>query len=149
LKPPPGDYEVRAAVATADGKHAANVLGYVDVPDVKKNGLALSGVTVKSGGAATVQRAFGAGAAIGLSFQVARAKDVSTVPSVRYVLRDEVGQAVATIDVPHDRARPAASGIEAYDLGVRLPAAPGRYVATIEVRAGSRAARREVPLSVR
>ena len=51
LKPPPGDYEVRAAVATADGKRAASVIGYVDVPDVGRTGFALSGVVVKSGAA--------------------------------------------------------------------------------------------------
>ena len=38
LKPPPGDYEVRAAVATADGKRAANVIGYIDVPDPEEAG---------------------------------------------------------------------------------------------------------------
>ena len=39
LKPPPGDYEIRAAVATADGKHAANVIGYVDVPGRAEAGI--------------------------------------------------------------------------------------------------------------
>jgi VWFA-related protein len=48
LKTAPGDYEVRAAVATADGKSSANVIGYVDVPDVEKQGVALSGIVVKT-----------------------------------------------------------------------------------------------------
>jgi VWFA-related protein len=104
LKPLPGDYEVRAAVATADGKRAANVIGYVDVPDARKQGLALSGITVKSGGAATVQREFGTGAVIGLSFQVARPKNTPGTVSVRYVLRDEMGEVLANIEVPHERA---------------------------------------------
>ncbi len=43
LKPPPGNYEVRAAVATADGTRAASVVGYVQVPDVRQTRLALSG----------------------------------------------------------------------------------------------------------
>jgi hypothetical protein len=36
LKLPPGSYEVRAAVATADGKRAASVIDYVDVRDLRK-----------------------------------------------------------------------------------------------------------------
>ena len=47
-------YEVRAAVATADGTRAASVIGYTDVPDVQKNGLVLSGILVKSAGEATI-----------------------------------------------------------------------------------------------
>jgi hypothetical protein len=150
LKPPPGDYEVRAAVATADGKHAANVIGYVDVPDVEKQGLALSGVVVKIGGAATVQRDFAAGAAIGLSFQVARAKNARAPElTVQYLLKDELGQAIANAPVPHERAVRVAPGVDGYDIGVRLPAGPGRYVVMIEASDGRRAARREVPLTVR
>ncbi len=149
LKPPPGDYEVRAAVATADGKHAANVIGYADVPDVAKQGLALSGIVVKIGGAATVQREFAAGAAVGLSFQVARAKDATGAAGVRYALRDDLGQPVTTIEVPHERAVPVADAVENYDIGVRLPRAAGRYVATIEAGDGGRVARRELPLVVR
>jgi hypothetical protein len=38
LKPPPGDYEVRAATATEDGTRAASVIGYVNVPEVRKAG---------------------------------------------------------------------------------------------------------------
>ena len=61
LKRPPGDYEVRAAVATEDGTRAASVIGYVDVPDVRKTGLVLSGVVVRSAGRPTLQRVFAAG----------------------------------------------------------------------------------------
>ena len=149
LKPPPGSYEVRAAVATADGKHAANVMGYIDVPDVQKQGLALSGINVMSGGDATVQREFNAGAAIGLSFQVARAKNMTGTPAVRYALRDEIGQAVANIEMPHERAIPVAPGVEGYEIGIRLPASAGRYVVTIEATDGRRTVRRELPLTVR
>ena len=149
LKPPPGDYEVRAAVATSDGRHAANVIGYVDVPDVEKQGLALSGIVVKTGGAATVQRAFAAGAAIGLSFQVARAKNATGAAAVRYVLRDDGGQAMADVEVPHERAVAVSHGIDAYDIGVRLPAIAGRYVASIEATDGRGVVRRHIPFTVR
>ena len=150
LKPPPGDYEVRAAVATADGKHAANVIGYVDVPDIEKQGLALSGIVVKTGGAPTVQRDFPAGAAIGLSFQVARAKNATAAEvGVQYLLKDDLGQPIANATVPHERAVRVAPGVDGYDIGVRLPAGPGRYVVTIEASDGRRTARREVPLNVR
>lgn len=148
LKPPPGDYEVRAAVATADGKDTANVIGYIDVPDLKKAELALSGIIVKSGGAATVQREFGAGTAIGLSFQVARAKNATGGAAVRYVLRDGLGQVVATIEVPHERAMTIAPGVEGYDIGVRLPALAGRYVATLEASDGHGAVQRQVLFTV-
>ena len=149
LKPPPGDYEVRAAVATADGKHAANVIGYVDVPDIAKQGLALSGIVVKSGGAVTVQRAFGAGAAIGLSFQVARAKNTGDAAALRYLLRNDLGHAVANIEVPHDRAMTVTPGIEAYDIGIRLPSVAGRYVATLAASDDRRAVQRHVLFTVR
>jgi hypothetical protein len=150
LKPPPGDYEVRAAVATADGKHRANVIGYVDVPDVEKQGFVLSGIVVKTGGAPTVQRDFAAGAAIGVSFQVARAKNApASEVGVQYVLKNELGQPIANATVPQGQAVLVAPGVDGYDIGVRLPAAPGRYVVTIEASDGRRAARREVPLKVR
>jgi VWFA-related protein len=149
LKPPPGEYEVRAAVATADGKRAANVIGYIDVPDAKKEGVALSGIIVKSGGAPTVRRDFAAGDAVGLSFQVAHAKGESAEVAVQYLLKDELGQPIANATVPHQRAVRVAPGVDGYDIGVRLPAGPGRYVVTIEVSDGRRAARREVPLRVR
>jgi VWFA-related protein len=149
LTPPPGDYEVRAAVATADGKQAANVIGFVDVPDVAKQGLALSGVVVKSGGGATVQRDFDGGAAIGLSFQVARAKNAPGAAALRYVLRDESGNVMANIEVPHERAMSVAPGVEGYDIGVRLPAVAGRYVAIVEASDGHRTVQRQIPLNVR
>src|SRR4051812_16763291 len=149
LKPPPGDYEVRAGVATADGKRAANVSGYVDVPNVQKSGLALSGITVKRGGAATLQRQFAAGAAIGLSFQIARAKGVSADVAVHYLLYDELGQPIAKVDVPHDRSVRVGPGVDGYDIGVRVPSAPGRYVATIEASDGKRLVTRQLVLVVR
>jgi hypothetical protein len=71
LKPPPGDYEVRAAVATEDGTRAASVIGYVNVPDVRKAGWVLSGVIVKSADRPTLQRMFAAGEPVGLAFQLA------------------------------------------------------------------------------
>jgi hypothetical protein len=149
LKPPPGDYEVRAAVATADGKRAASVIGYVDVPDIEKAGLALSGIVVKRGGAVTLQREFAAGDGIGLSFQVARAKNAAATASVRYSLHDAAGQPIASVAVPPDRAVAAGRAIESYDIGVRLPAAAGHYVATIDATDGRRTVRRAVPLTVR
>src|SRR5215831_14938433 len=149
LKPPPGDYEVRAAVATADGKHTANVIGYVDVPDVGKQGLALSGIAVELDGAPTVQREFGAGSTIRLSFQLARAKHTTGTPSVRYTLRDDRGQALATSEVPHERAIAVAPGVDGFNIDVGLPTGPGRYVVTIDASDGRRAARREVPLEIR
>jgi hypothetical protein len=149
LKPPVGDYEVRAAVATADGKRAASVIGYVDVPDVAKAGLALSGIVVKSGRTPTLQREFGARDAIGLSFQVARAKNAPATPSVRYSLRDDLGQTIAGGAVPADRAVAVAAGIQAYDIAVRAPGRAGRYVAAIEAIDGSRTVHRDVPFTVR
>jgi hypothetical protein len=124
------------------------VIGYVDVPDVAKDGLALSGIVVKSGGAATVRRDFAPGDAVGLSFQVARAKGESADVAVHYLLKDELGQPIANATVPHERAVPVAPGVDGYDVGVRLPAGPGHYVVTIEASDGRRTARRELPLSV-
>jgi hypothetical protein len=149
LKPPAGGYEVHAAVVTADGKRLSSVIGYVDVPDVKKERLGLSRIVVKSGGAATVRRDFAAGDAGGLSFQVAHAKGESAEVAVQYLLKDELDQPIANATVPHERAVRVAPGVDGYDIGVRLPAGPGRYVVTIEASDGRRAAQREVPLRVR
>jgi hypothetical protein len=68
---------------------------------------------------------------------------------VRYSLHDEVGQTLATTDVPHERAIAVSPTVDAYDLGVRLPANAGRYVATIEAADGRKSARRQVLLTVR
>ena len=147
LKPPPGDYEVRAAVATADGSRAASVIGYVEVPDVRKTGLALSGLVVKSAGRPTLQRVFLAGEPIALAFQLARANDAPRNATVRYVLTDALGQTLASVAVqPATRVH---NGIEEYDVTARLPGQPGRYVAAIEASDGRHAERREVHLTVR
>jgi hypothetical protein len=145
LKPPPGDYEVRAAVATADGKRAASVIGYVDVPDVRKADLALSGIIVKSGGAPTLRRVFAAGESIALSFQVARAKSERSALTIRYRVADELGQSVI------DGSIPATSddAIHDHEVTLRVPGSAGRYVATIDANDGRRGVRRDVPITVR
>jgi hypothetical protein len=96
-----------------------------------------------------VQRAFAAGAAIGLSFQIARAKDATGAAAVRYVLRDDRGQAMENVEVPYERAVAVSHRIDGYDIGVRLPANPGRYVASIEASDGRGAVRRQVLFTVR
>jgi VWFA-related protein len=146
LKPPPGRYEVRAAVATEDGTRAASVFGYVDVPDVRKTGLALSGVFVKSAGRATMQRVFAAGESVAFAFQLARRSDASLKATVRYVLTDALGQTLASAAVAPAAMR---NGIEDYDVTARMPGQPGRYVAAIEASDGRHAERREVLLTVR
>jgi VWFA-related protein len=147
LKPPPGDYEVRAAVATEDGARAASVVGYVDVPDVRKTGLALSGLVVKTAGRPTLQRVFAAGESAALAFQLARGKDSPSNVTVRYVLTDALGQSLVSVEVPP--ATKVRNGIEGYELTARLPGQSGRYVAAIEASDGRHAARREVLLAVR
>ncbi len=147
IKPSPGDYEVRAAVATADGVRTASVIGYTDVPDLRKEGLALSGIVVKNAGVPTLRREFAAGATIALTFQVARAKSSESRVTVRYVLSDELGQAVTRTEVPSDRA--SATSVDEHEVTVRMPPAAGRYVARIEANDGRRSVRRDVPLTVR
>ncbi len=147
LRRPPGSYEVRAAVATGDGTRAASVTGYVDVPDVRKTRLALSGLLVKSGGRATLQRVFRAGESVVLAFQLVRADAAAPNAHVRYVLADAGGQLLASVDVePATRVR---NGVQDYDVTARLPAQPGRYVAAIEASEDRRTERREVLLTVR
>jgi VWFA-related protein len=147
LKPPPGDYEVRAAVATADGTRAASVIGYIDVPDVKKAGLALSGIVVKSAGAPTLRRAFAASEPIGVSFQVARAQTAPADVAVSYRLTDDANGDLASGVFP--RPATGTGAVEPYDFVLHLPDAAGRYVLTIEASDGRRVARREIPLTVR
>lgn len=125
----------------------ASVIGYVEVPDVRKTGLALSGLVVKSAGRPTLQRVFLAGEPIALAFQLARANDAPRNATVRYVLTDALGQTLASVAVqPATRVH---NGIEEYDVTARLPGQPGRYVAAIEASDGRHAERREVHLTVR
>ena len=147
LKPPPGDYEVRAAVASEDGTRAASVIGFVDVPDVAKTGLALSGVVVKSAGRPTLQRVFSAGESVALAFQLARASDAPPNATVRCVLTDALGQTLVSVAAPP--ATRVHNGIEDYDLSARLPDKSGRYVAAIEASDGRHVERREVVLTIR
>jgi VWFA-related protein len=147
LKPPPGDYEVRAAVATEDGTRAASVIGFVDVPDVAKTSLALSGVVVKSAGRPTLQRVFSAGEPVALAFQLARANDAPPNVTVRYVLTDALGQTLVSVAAPP--ATRVRNGIEDYDLSARLPDKSGPYVAAIEASDGRHVERREVLLTIR
>jgi len=146
LKPPPGDYEVRAAIATEDGTRAASVIGYVNVPDVRKAGWVLSGVIVKSADRPTLQRMFAAGEPVGLAFQLARANGASPNVTVRYVLTDAHGQTLTSVGVPPTRLH---NGTEEYDFTARLPGRSGLYVAAIEVSDGRHAERRAVLLTVR
>jgi hypothetical protein len=145
LKPPPGVYEVRAAVATEDGTRAASVIGYVQVPDVRQ--LALSGVVVKRAGSPTLQRVFAAGEPVALAFQLARANDGPPNVTLRYVLTDALGQTLASVGVPP--ATRVRNGVGDYDLTARMPGQSGRYVAAIEASDGRHAERREVLLTVR
>lgn len=145
LKLPPGDYEVRAAVATADGTHAASVIGYVDVPDTRKADLALSGIILKSGGQPTLRRVFAAGESIAASFQVARAKAADV--SVGYRLTNILGQAFSDGVLP--RAASGAGAIEPHELLIRVPNVAGQYVLTITANDGHHSARRDVPLTIR
>jgi VWFA-related protein len=147
LKPPPGDYEVHAAVATEDGTRAASVIGYVDVPDLRKAELALSGVLVTTDGLPTLQRAFAASERVAFTFQVARADDAPKNVTVRYVLTDTRGQTLASVAVPPATA--VRTGIEKYHHALRMPGRSGRYVAAIEASDGRHAERREVLLTVR
>ena len=146
LTPPPGDYEVRAAVATEDGTRAASVIGYVEVPDVRQGRLALSGLVVKSAGGPTLQRVFAAGESVGLAFQLARPHDASNV-TVRHVVTNPLGQTFSSVVVPP--ATRVRNGVEHYDLVARMPGQSGRYVAAIEAGDGRHTARREVLLTVR
>ena len=147
LKPPPGNYEVRAAVATADGLRAASIIGYVQVPDVRQTRLALSGVVVKRAGSPTLQRLFAVGEPIALAFQLARANDAPPNARVRFVLTDARGQTLADVGVPPPTT--VRNGIENYELTARMPGQSGRYVAAIEVSDGRHAERREILLAVR
>lgn len=147
LKPPPGNYEVRAAVATADGTRAASVIGYVHVPDVRQTRLALSGVVVKRAGSPTLQRVFAASEPVALAFQLARANDVPPDARLRFVLTDARGQTLADVAVPPPTA--VRNGIEDYELTARMPGRSGRYVAAIDASDGRHAERREILLTVR
>ena len=146
LKPAPGAYEVRAAVATADGKRAANVIGYVDVPDLKRDGIGLSGIIVTSGRATTLRRVFAPGEAIGLACEVARLKAGGAAVEVRYRISDALGQELGSGEMtPGLGADTARTHVAA----VRVPEARGQYVITVEANDGRKVVQRQMLLAVR
>ncbi len=146
LKPAPGAYEVRAAVATADGRRAASVIGYVDVPDLKRDVIGLSGIILTSGRATTLRRVFAPGEAIGLACEVARLKVDAAAVEVRYRISDVLGQELASGEMPAGRGADTA---RTHVAAVRAPEARGQYVVTVEANDGRKAAQRRILIVVR
>ena len=59
------------------------------------------------------------------------------VSAIAAVSPQEIPHFKSGVDtVPDQRAVRLAPGVDGYDIGVRLPAGPGRYVVTIEVSDG-------------
>jgi hypothetical protein len=116
---------------------------------VKKAGLALSGIVIKGRGGPTLNRTFAAGEPIGFSIQIARLKDDGTAVTLRYLVKDALGQPITNLDVPRNAQSVARNGVETRDFVVRAPAARGAYVVALEASDGQTVARREVPLTVR
>jgi VWFA-related protein len=162
----PGHYEVRIGVERHGDGTTGSVYGYVDVPDVDDEPVALSGVTLQAlprpvGDAPlaltplltmpTLRRTFTSGDLVTAFVQV-RVKDEKDRASLTLHARIVDDQDRVALDVPIDAARLAFNEAGIADVPVAVPVetlASGKYLLTIEAAAGDRRAHRDVPFEVR
>jgi VWFA-related protein len=138
----PGRYEVRIGVVDATSQRTGSVYGYVDVPDLARTKLALSGVTfevrdkvdVSAPAAFTVRRTFSKDERVNFAAQVFN-RDATRAPAsflARVVASD--GRIVASIQEAVDASRFSASGVA--HVRVALPLATldaGQYLLDMQV----------------
>jgi hypothetical protein len=162
----PGHYEVRIGVARRGDGTTGSVYGYVDVPDVDNEPVAMSGVTLQAlpqpaGDVPltlaplltmpTLRRTFTSGDLVTAFVQV-RAKDEKARASLTLHARIVDDQDRVALDAPIAAARLAFDEAGIADASVALPVdtlAPGKYLLTIEATAGERRQHRDVPFEVR
>jgi VWFA-related protein len=161
----PGSYEIRVGVSDAQSGRSGSVYGYVDVPDLRKAALSLSGVAMQvlpepiAGTpllipavltAPTVRRTFAADEVV-TAFAQLHFKDLATsTVAWRFRILDDQGHVILDQSRPVESASVSDAGVA--DVHVDVPVKslkPGRYLLTIEASAGEHHQRRDVPFSIR
>lgn len=161
----PGHYELRVGVAEPDRDLAGSVYGYVHVPDVSRQPLALSGILLAAPedlpndapasaeaplAKPTLRRTFAPDETVSAAVQI-YVRDTSHVPvtlQTRIVGADD--RVVARSTQTLDAARFSAARIA--DVALPMPVstlAPGHYLLTIEAASGEYRQKRDVRFEIR
>ena len=163
LSLPPGDYEIRLGLSGLEGA-SGSVFGYVSVPDLTRNVLALSGVMIgarareASGGAAqpaddtspaiapTLRRTFSVADIVAAFLQVRRADPAHLPVMIDVRVVDEHNRVVTTSTTTLGAEAFRATGIA--DVSIPLPIGrltPGRYLLSIDADDGRDRQQQNVP----
>jgi VWFA-related protein len=157
----PGHYEVRVGVSSAGGGQTGSVYGYVDVPDMKKDALMLSGVvldapcprlpglTVDSEARPTLRRVFTPSDAVAASLQVRRdPKHASVALTMR--VRDVHDRTVFESTTALGTSRFSDAGLVAVSEPLPLSGlAPGNYLLTVEANDAGGTQSRDIRFTIR
>ena len=149
----PGRYEVRVGIQPKASSVASSVYGYIDVPELKSDALAMSGVRFESAlGASrpqpTLRRTFVGREAIDAFVQVRRAVGSHAPVSIRVTVSDD--RDLVAVEKTRDLdERAFAADVAAYRYPLPLSELrPGRYVLRIEASQETAVERRAVPFVV-
>jgi VWFA-related protein len=157
----PGHYEVRAGVSSAGNGQTGSVYGYVDVPDMKKDALMLSGVvldapsrrvpglTVDGEARPTLRRVFAPSDTVTASLQVRRDPTHASVALTMRV-RDDHDRTVSESTTALGASRFSDAGVAAVSEPLPLSGlAPGDYLLTVEAKDAGGKQAREIRFAVR
>jgi VWFA-related protein len=162
----PGHYEVRIGVERRRDGTTGSVYGYVDVPNIDDEPVAMSGVTLQAfrrpaGDVTltltplltmpTLRRAFTSGDLVTAFVQV-RVKDEQDRRALALHTRVVDDQDRVALDAPIDRSHAVFDEAGVANVPVTVPVdtlAPGKYLLTIEAALGEHRQQRDVPFEVR
>jgi hypothetical protein len=162
----PGHYEVRIGVERRRDGTTGSIYGYVDVPNIDDEPVAMSGVTLQAfrrpaGDVTltltplltmpTLRRAFTSGDLVTAFVQV-RVKDEQDRRALALHTRVVDDQDRVALDAPIDRSHAVFDEAGVANVPVTVPVdtlAPGKYLLTIEAALGEHRQHRDVPFEVR
>jgi hypothetical protein len=134
-------------LSTAGDKAAGSVYGYVDVPELTRDTLALSGLRLSRGGATTLRRTFSSEDDVEAEIQIHRSGRPGSI-DVRVL--DGRNREVAAQQVALAAPSFSEAGIANYRMPLPLRGLrPGEYLLVIEAADDKRTERRDVRFSVK
>ena len=161
----PGLYEIRVAVAEADGPHAGSVFTWVEVPAFGQDPLALSGIAVASAPAwpatpieaiadllpfpPTTKRTFSRGDRVTALLKVYQGTDHPAAVAMTARVTDQLGRVIVSDSSTLSAAR--FLPLQGVDFRIDFPAAQfgsGDYLLTVDAAIGKRSARRDLRFRV-
>jgi VWFA-related protein len=162
---PPGSYQLRLAVQSAALNKTGSVYANVDVPDFRREPLALSGVVLSAAPAPlaapegplapllpvapTTERSFTANSTVSVFCRIYQGRSAPEAVTVTTHIVDTANTVVRRVSASLDAT--AFDAARSADYHVPVPLSdlrPGTYLLTIEVAAGSRVVRRDVRFDV-